>query len=635
MADTDFDLADNLGDINTVLHNQSVSDLSWLAVDEAAYRAAEVLPKQNLDIIPELSHALTMGPDDDVPHVIPMRPHVIVNENPLERRDVNPVDVSNPIRNRVARLVMDGKSEKEIRDSLSLEFSRSQIANSESTISNVLSEAGLLGNVYIDSSHFPRCAQNDAKDRKIISSCGKRALYVLAKPECSGCVRNQNGRCASFQKNIVDDIKYNAKLAAHYAPGLAAENRSEPLADNSIPWKKRLQIAFSTPVHVINPDGVRQAHYQPKVKPLKITPEMVQEVADSKKPRVNISSTYAKFARRMMDGHDDREYLTNSHDSELVKLASEYGLLGYTYIDMDALGGCRNTIAFLKSRNLKPDFVIRRNASCQICRNTSDGGCARICNQSRIVDDLPTYGKSEFASALKRANLNNIISAENSAKALSRVASNSDFKSLTAQVNTFRPSSSPVVYSNSTIKAHYGSSESQSEAIDPEEVRRFISHLLNTGLSGTPLQKAILSRYTKSDLKDFASEGRRMASEEGIQGHYYLDPTAYKDYSRGCLEGSSIFKNRGPKNVLASSGCTGCTHQNAPGWCSRYCKSLIRSVPQSVRSASESARRLPVIQSAPVENPVDKYELSSTISVEASSQNKNVDISFDSYSIGD
>ena len=38
--------------------NQGVSDLSWLAVDEADYRAAEVLPKQNLDIIPEFQKAL-------------------------------------------------------------------------------------------------------------------------------------------------------------------------------------------------------------------------------------------------------------------------------------------------------------------------------------------------------------------------------------------------------------------------------------------------------------------------------------------------------------------------------------------------------------------------------------------------
>ena len=41
-----------LGDIDHILCNQGVSDLSWLAIDEEDYRAHETLPKQNLDIIP-------------------------------------------------------------------------------------------------------------------------------------------------------------------------------------------------------------------------------------------------------------------------------------------------------------------------------------------------------------------------------------------------------------------------------------------------------------------------------------------------------------------------------------------------------------------------------------------------------
>jgi len=53
--------------------------------------------------------------------------------------------------------------------------------------------------------------------------------------------------------------------------------------------------------------------------------------------------------------------------------------------------------------------------------------------------------------------------------------------------------------------------------------------------------------------------------------------------------------------------------QTAPGWCSKYCKDLIRSVPKSVRNASK--RSLPVIQTAAVENPVDKYELGNEVDV--------------------
>ena len=53
MAKDNVDFESPIDDINDILHNQSVSDLSWLAVDEETYRAAEALPKQNLDIIPD------------------------------------------------------------------------------------------------------------------------------------------------------------------------------------------------------------------------------------------------------------------------------------------------------------------------------------------------------------------------------------------------------------------------------------------------------------------------------------------------------------------------------------------------------------------------------------------------------
>ena len=75
-----------LGDITEIMHNQGpVSDYSWLAVDEEEYRRSEALPRQNLDAIPELTAALTYDKEKDgVPSLIPLRPHTIVNANPLE-----------------------------------------------------------------------------------------------------------------------------------------------------------------------------------------------------------------------------------------------------------------------------------------------------------------------------------------------------------------------------------------------------------------------------------------------------------------------------------------------------------------------------------------------------------------------
>jgi hypothetical protein len=333
----------------------------------------------------------------------------------------------------------------------------------------------------------------------------------------------------------------------------------------------------------------------------------------------------------MMEGHDDTEMLRLSGDHDLVSLASEYGLLGHTWVDMDALGGCKKTAAFLKSSGKSPDYIIRRSSGCHICHNTSDGGCAKLCKTSKIIANTPKYSQKTLESALRRKEALDEIDSSLVDRALGRVASSSDFKALTAQANLFKKPEFIRVASGA-VQGYFGAYVKPQYDLDPEEVRMFISHQMNMGLKGSALKRAILSKYAIEDLKSCSSVGKRLASEENIQGSYYLDPTAYRDYGVGCSEGSSIFKNRGPRNVLASSGCTGCTMQTAPGWCSRYCKSLIRSVPKSVRSASQK-RHLPVI-SSPVENPVEKYEMAGSLEVDMNGlKSRAIDISVDPFTV--
>lgn len=81
----DLSSVSSLGDIDDILHNQGISDYSWLNVDVDEYRKFEALPRQNLDMIPELTRALVHDDRDPrVPQMIPLKPHVIVNSNPLE-----------------------------------------------------------------------------------------------------------------------------------------------------------------------------------------------------------------------------------------------------------------------------------------------------------------------------------------------------------------------------------------------------------------------------------------------------------------------------------------------------------------------------------------------------------------------
>jgi hypothetical protein len=639
MAKQDQGFNSGLGDIDHILCNQGVSDLSWLAIDEADYRAHEALPKQNLDIIPELQHALSMSEDDDVPHIIPLKPHTIVNQNPIDGSQISPTDMTAPIRNRVAHMVIAGLSTDDIRRRISLEFAPGDIKLASDAVNEVLFESGLLGNVYVDSKHFPRCASSKT-EQKLVSNHAKKALFILAKESCPGCTCNHGGFCSSMSKKIVDEVPYGPKLAAKFHQQLAAEKRPIDLSNVNLSkreWKEKIRAAFSQPSIISNPDGVLkiQTRLVPK-EPVITAADMAAFWArrSTKTSEVFPSSAYTRFARRMMAGQDDVAVLAGSGSPELVSLASEYGLLGHTYLDMDALGGCRNTVNFIQNRNNAftssrnegignvPDFILRRASTCPICKNLPDGACAELARISVITNSKPALDKRTFARSLIRAVGKGTINTLDARIASSKVKDNANWTLLTAQANLYKPKEVSVAsYEGASISYHHGSPSPAHELgkaeMDPEEVRRTLSHLMNQGLSGRGLQAALLKRYSKDDLVQVPEIGRRASINDGVQGYYFIDPTAYRDYGRGCNDGAKLFRKQGAPNVLASDKCTGCQLQTHPGWCSKYSKDLINSIPDEVVVASrEAMKRLPVVKLGPVENPVEKYELASELIVD-------------------
>lgn len=639
-----------LGDISSILHNQSVSDLSWLAVDLEEYRAHEALPKQNLDSIPELTRALSV--EDDVPHVIPLRPHVVVNQNPLgNSAQTSPVDMTAPIRNRVARLVMSGTPVRDIERSIRLEFAAGDIRLAAPAIREILSERGLLGNVYVDASHFPKAAHDQA-ERKLARSLSKHASFVVGGcGGCEGCDCPRTGICATFGgKRVVSEVPYSSKVAAAYAPRLASERRPIDLpASSETPegWKVRIRSAFlKTPVFK-NPDGIATVRTQYRPATPTVSQDDVRQFWERRFAAPGPSApspAYMKYAKRMTDGHDDTSLLLASGDPELSSLASQRGIIGHTYLDVDALGGCKAALGFLREQisSVKsvfaPDYMVRRSASCSICKDAEDGACAQLCRVSTMVREVPEIGLQELVSALSKAEAQGRISSSQSESALQKVASapSTNWSYLTAQVNLYKPAAAPSQYSGHRQTPHTATRipDVVQAEMDPEEVRRSVSALMNAGLSGKHLQASILQRYSRADLMQVPEVGRRAAADDGVQGHYFVDPTAYRDYGRGCDDGSSKLKKKDVPYVLASSSCTGCILQTHPGWCSKYAKEIIRQVPSHVREAAVAARRtLPVVY-APVENPVEKYELRNELSVDLSgSRSRSIPIGISKPSI--
>lgn len=625
-----------IGDITEVMSNQGVSDLSWLNVDEEDYRALEALPKQNLDMIPELQSALSWdGRDPRVPEISPMRPHTMVNRNPLDRPEAT-LRSNSSVTNRLAAYVVAGLPDSVIATRMRSEFSPEQLSASHAEASEILAEKGLLGNVYVDASHFPRCAQ-EGPHRDFVAKTAKRALFVLAKEACGGCVCNKSGSCSSFKKRLTTEIPYDRKTAAAYLPQLASENRLAPgavqavVASDATPEtiKGVLRAAFLRPVASTPVEAPQTIQHRAIPKPKAVTEADVaafrdRQAADESDPMPG--SMARVVAKRIMQGRYDVSSIISSSDAEVRGLAREHGLLGHTYLDGDALGGVRETMKFLqagiKSGSPAPDFVLLR-ALTAADRATPE--YASILEHTVVVRKRPALSSANFGRALGRAVAAGRITPEQASAASQRVAATpfSDWAPAIAHVNlTEAPAQLRHVDYQTAPKValHHGTTGGEAAAapMDPEEVRRTISHLMNTGLHGRKLQAAVLSRYARSDLAQVPSVGAKLAKDDGVQGQYFIDPTAYRDYGRGCQTASDNFRKLNDvPNVLASSCCTGCRLQTHPGWCSKLAKTLIRQIPEEVRTEAAERRRLPVVQaSAPVRNPVAEFELTAELPVE-------------------
>ena len=645
-----------LGDLDKLFHNQGVGDYSWLSVDEEDYKINSAVPRQNLDMIPELQRALLADPDDGVPKLIPLRPHTVVNRNPVDQPQPTQRDNSNPLRNRVARLVTAGFLPSQIKERLLLEFPRSELEKHASVIGSIMNERGLLGNVYIDASHFPRTAF-DSKEKKYVQAVSKSAKFVIGGcGGTNGCNCHETGLCSTFGgKKVVSEVLYDAKLAASYAPQLSQQGRSLNVStDSKMGWKERLRVSFLQPVRKFHSDPVRTVQQQVKAVVPKVSAQDVSNFLEKQQEvkETPLNPSYIKFARRMMQGHDDVSMLLSAAESELRSLASEHGILGHTYVDVDALGGCRNTIKFLQSKlaaagpeatesSVVPEFFLRRSSNCSICKNANDGACAKLCKLGSLIHSKPKLTKVTFASAMNRAVLQGRLTNSQCSSALRKASNTANWTKLTSEANLFHPGlTEHLEYTGSIATAYYGTrpgDELGTVQVDPNKVQKVISHLMNTGLSGKPLQAAILKSFSKFDLSQVPQVGQRMAAEEGVQGVNFIDPTAYSDYGRGCEEGSKHFRKRGAPNVMASDSCTGCTLQTAPGWCAKYSKTLIRQVPESVRKQISANRRLPVISSSVSEiDPSQSYELSSEMTIDLSgSKSRSLDVSITGPSFDD
>ncbi len=236
---SDFDLTD-------FLKEGSVANLDWLEVDEKEYRELDRLPKQNLDIGPDLQAIWSHG-DAPATSFIPNKdvPRTMGDLSQAHGKLAGEIAVAV---GKVARYqLMKSADAHQFRDALSSRFDRNTLQQAKKTIQSALEERGLLGRVYIDSADFDGCHRAPKNALAFVRRFAGEAGYVKAKVACQSCTHAVAGptggtNCAVFHKQLVVDVPYTEGLAQKVETAQRAKGYSVEASTDSP--KKRVKLAM-------------------------------------------------------------------------------------------------------------------------------------------------------------------------------------------------------------------------------------------------------------------------------------------------------------------------------------------------------------------------------------------------------
>ena len=245
----------DLGDISSLLKEGSgVSNLDWLDVDEKQYRAEDILPRQNLQISPDLE---ALWSHEDKPATNYLEP----NQAALPRTMGDLSQAHGPLRAKPADIVKAARQAmlqtmdaQRIEHALTTRFDGDSLKAASTELNVALQERGLLGRLYVAAADFPGCTSG--KGLELAHKHAKGAPFVVAKRACADCAHATAGpvggtNCAQFHKQIVLEVPYTDALADKVEGILLAKGR-DIQASNLSP-RERILNAFMAPAVQIAP----------------------------------------------------------------------------------------------------------------------------------------------------------------------------------------------------------------------------------------------------------------------------------------------------------------------------------------------------------------------------------------------
>jgi hypothetical protein len=618
----------DLGDLSSFLKEGNVSNLEWLDVDEAEYRSLDKLPKQNLDIAPDLQ-ALWAHQDEPsttylVPNTGPVKPfpgagevHTMGDLSEAHGRlnGGKGDDVTRSIERDTRYAMMVSQDHMGVRRALMAKYPMAVLQANRAVIASVFAERGLVGGVYIEAKDFPNCHNSPRVSTAFVRKHACDAKYIKSKPECGGCIHakktGNSTNCAVFHKEVVLDVPYTDQLAADVEKLNAVRGRAV-VQGSGLPPKERVKLAVLAQV----PSNPQRNVYQgvgenqlPKI--VTMPNESVQEQLvsasalmskrDAKAALSLKSRPIVAFIRReLLKGRTATDLVATLKVSfpmqDLAQTRAEWephfkeaGLYGAIYSTQDSFNECREGADFLAKHNPTIRAMVA-GAKCGSCIYNKVSRCMLYGKPLvKQADDIYTWPTVE-AVLQEHRTAGRIEQWEKSASGLGAPDPRTALKMLHARVTGQGPKPEGV-YSNRMDLFHAWAgnrNEYQANATTTRDIVKTAAKYQNEGLYGRDFIRALRAKYEVRDLAAARESLKPLVAEQGLQGIQYVDASVYDDYGHGCEEPARLFRAKNVKYAKLGSKCGSCVH-NHNNHCAKLNKPLVVEPPYLDKRAEQQA----------------------------------------------
>lgn len=601
----------------THVFTPSAVNLDWLNVDPEEYRRLDTLPHQCFDTVPELVAQWSHEDYDPLTYFVP-------NHDPrgyIPRDGFGSLGFpgSTGVANRAtggfagnsipqgdllrtARFaLMQSDDTRRWQETLVSKFSRDEIAAHREVLASLLEERGLLGRLYIAAKDFPGCADT-AEPEIFVRRHASNAKFVISKKACGDCCHKQSllsggSRCGIFHKELVPDVGYSEALATRVE---AEQGMLGPDAATLSDPKSRIKAAF------LATRGSTSTVFsgQDNLGALIPASRLLRKTADTSKQARAVAAAQARpvvetLRRELLKGRSVDEIThgmrlafdvrdlraTQSHWAPLIK---EAGLYGTIYSTQDSFDDCREGADFLSKHGSKVRGIVA-GPKCPSCIFSKVGRCLMYGRKLVAkVDDL--YTPETVAAVLDEHQMAGslpVVATRRDWGARPREALQAIHKAASA------PLPMAVDAARLTIQRAFRGLQQEHETgtLTRREITKAASRFMNEGLYGTDLQTAMQSKFDPRDLLAASPELKPLvANSQGLQGIYFVDPTVYDDYGKGCKEAQRLHRSRqSVRYATVGAKCGSCIHQTRPGVCSVLDKRLAAEPPYQDKLAQQRA----------------------------------------------